>query len=44
MTQTYTASAASVLLAAMIVLGTWLPTVSTPSASLAATPTHVILA
>lgn len=52
MTQTYTSSAASILLAAMIVAVTWLPTISTPgnhpSAQLTAAqttvPAHVILA
>lgn len=47
MTKSYTSSAASLLLAAMIVALTWLPTVSTPAAAQTAAaqvPAHVILA
>lgn len=47
MTQSYTASATSILLAAMIMAATWLPTLATPSAETtrtASAPTHVILA
>lgn len=45
MTQTYTSSAASIVLAALIVAATWLPTLSTPAAArTASAPAHVILA
>lgn len=43
MTQTYTSSTASLVLAALIVAATWLPTVSTPART-ASAPAHVILA
>lgn len=46
MTQSHTASAASLVLAALIVAATWLPTLSIPAATArsASAPSHVILA